>query len=324
MRREKTPLRVAALLLGAAWLLPGCVAPTLTIEDVAILPDQPTLVTVYLEREVFPGFRDGVENYPIEFIVDDEVIAEIRTNENGSATLKRKLDLSPDASIRARTIAFPLRLESSARVYRWQADRTIVMVDIDDTVAHPDYDDLFFDAVDKDSHPVAGSHAGLNALAEHFHIAYLTGRPRFTLEKTHAWLETHGYPDGPVYTAEGFGEAIRHPEFKKDKLDALKSTWPNLLIGIGDRVTDLEAYDRFALLPLLCRPWDNEQQRERYGRNGLAFDGWSSLVNFFDANGATLRDPGELNKTLRRLRLENVFQLPAGASSDSGKDAAAQ
>lgn len=94
---------------------------------------------------------------------------------------------------------------------------------------------------DLDEQP--GASAALRALAATHQPIYLTARPHAYIELTRRWLAAHGYPRGPILTAEHLTRPGHAYEHKKRVLDALAAAGIVPRIAIGNRASDVRAYE---------------------------------------------------------------------------------
>jgi len=99
---------------------------------------------------------------------------------------------------------------------------------------------------DLDDQP--GAPAALRALAASgLQPIYLTARSHKYIELTRNWLALHGYPRGPILTSTHFARpgsgALTH---KRHVLEALADLGIVPAIGIGNRASDVQAYERLA------------------------------------------------------------------------------
>jgi hypothetical protein len=294
-RREIAACRLPTLLLSAAVLLlcTACRAPILSVDDAVIMGDRKSRLAAFVEREAGGLIRKDVEGATVRFYVGEDEIGREKTDEDGRARIDRRLPPNT-RQYDARSVVAGAELQSAGRVFEWDERRVVIAVDIDHTIERTEYKELLSDEEDG-SDPVKRSVETLNNLARDFHIVYLTGRPRFLLEKTRAWLREREFPEGPIVTAKGLGDALRPGEFKRKQLEDMRDHWPTLLIGIGDKATDADAYGANKMLALAVPP---KKSREAFGPHTIVLRDWKALAQFFDANRAALTDPKALKDAL--------------------------
>ncbi len=267
-------------------LLAGCGAPVLSVDDALLRPDGNLHLAAYVEREPLTGLRQDVSGVRVRFFVDDREVGDDQTDDEGQARVESR----PAAGVRrytARTLVGGRELLAAGRVFAWDDERVIIAVDIDQTVERTEYKGLILEDEGDPSDPLKRSAETLRALAEDFAILYLTGRPRFLLDKTRDWLREHEFPDGPVITARSLRESLRPGAFKRNMLHDVRAEWPKLLIGIGDKASDADAYGANEMLTIVLARTD----RGEYGPHALVFRDWKALASFFAANRAVLTSP---------------------------------
>ena len=205
---------VTLLLVAAA---AGCQVPVLTVDDAVVIRGEKSRLAACLEREPVLWLSKDVENAPVRFYVDEQQVGETKTDEDGVAAVERKLD--PELQrYEVRAWAGFQELQATGRVFSWERERVIIAVDIDHTIAQTDYQELLSQRSADESDPVKHSVQALNALAQDFHIVFLTSRPRFLIDKTRTWLREKDFPAGPVITSVRIRDLVRPKEFKEERL----------------------------------------------------------------------------------------------------------
>jgi len=91
--------------------------------------------------------------------------------------------------------------------------------------------------------PMPGSPQVMRRLAEKYAIIYLTHRPDYFGPKSKAWLRANDYPAGPLLLSNIGGFLGGSGRFKTRAIGRLRERFANILIGIGDKVSDARAYD---------------------------------------------------------------------------------
>lgn len=271
----------------------GCVAPVLIVDDAVIMAGRKSRLVACVAREPIVGLVKDVERVRVAFLVEGREIGAERSDNDGLASIERHLPAGV-AQYEARATVGDQELRAGGRVFAWDAERVILAVDIDQTIERTKYKHLLDDEGEDDSDPLKRSADVLSALAREYHILYLTGRPRYLLDKTRAWLREEGFPPGPVIMSESVRTVFRPGSFKEQKLRALRKSWPRLLIGIGDKPSDANAYGANEMLALAI---DSERGRS-FGRHTLVFRTWREVGQFFAANHAVLSDPRRLERVI--------------------------
>lgn len=291
--RFQTARRAAPLILGVL-AAAGCKAPVLTVDDAVVLPGEKTRLVACVEREPVLGLCKDVEHVRVHFDVGESEIGAAKTDGEGVAEVKHKLLPGTD-NYEARVLVDGRELRTLGHVFTWDKDRVIIAVDIDHTIGQTDYEGLLGSASSEDdSDPIKHSVETLKALASDFQIVYLTGRPRFLIDKTRIWLRQQGFPAGPVITSVRVRDLVNPSEFKRQKLHDLRKSWPKLLIGIGNQPGDAEAYGANEMLTLVL-PSKPEQS---FGPHAIVFRNWKQVRKFFEANRAVLTNADALHDVI--------------------------
>ena len=95
-----------------------------------------------------------------------------------------------------------------------------------------------------------------------YNILFLTGRPVFWRGKTLKWLEDHEFPAAPVITAPDLHDADHVAQFKARIITQIQRLYPEARIGIGNAVTDSEAYTSRGMLAIMM----DDGKHRRFGR----------------------------------------------------------
>ena len=299
-----------AKFLGAlaclALRLVACRAPVLTVDDGVFLPGEKTQLSACVEREPVFGLCKDVEQVKVEFRVDGQTAAATKTNKHGLAEVERQLDAGLE-HYEARALVDGRELRADGRVYTWDKQRVIIAIDIDHTISQTEYKTLLRTDHEDESNPIKRSVDTLRTLARDFHILYLTGRPRFLIDKTRLWLCEHDFPPGPVITSIRVRDLVAPEAFKERRLHALRKSWPHLLIGIGNRPSDADAYGANGMLCLAVPA----QAGQIFPPHALVFRDWKAVDEFFAANRGVLDDPEQLEQAIkgRRMLLRSLEQF---------------
>lgn len=298
--------------MPAAWvsaclLAAGCGPVRLTLDDAIVSPRGTTIrCSASVEQEYWGGLRTDINGTQVAFFADGRPLGSAVTR-GGAAT--RELPLPRDGAVRieAECIAGGRRLRATAHVYTFDPRRVIIAVDIDNTISSTDYKELYRKPEDEESEPKKGSRRTLARLKSDYDIAYVTARPRLVLDKTRQWLHEEEFPSGPVICAPGLREALRRTSFKRQVLTELRQRWPNLLIGIGNSESDVEAYSECDMLPVIVF---GKPSRAAERIHAVPLRHWKDVARFFADNAGVLAEPERLRRHLaedpdhRALRAE--------------------
>lgn len=290
----------------------GCSPAILSVDGLVLVNGQQSILLAQLEREPVLGFRSGIENRWVRFFVGGRQVAQELTADEGRASTSCDLSPAVGAKFAVTAVVDGRTMRTAGTIFDWRDDRTIIAVDIDGTISDTDYDDLVFDDEDKDSVPIANSRETLSVLANDYHIVYFTARPRFLLEKTRGWLAKHGYPHGPVVAAGGLRDSLRQGSFKREMLVGLRQSWPNLLIGIGDKHRDAVAYRANGMLPVVLTTKNIARKRRTWQVTVLST--WEDVSLLFAANPRILSAPSTLADAIDSHRAHSMLAIPPEVS----------
>lgn len=277
--------RLAFLAAGA---LPAaaCAKPMLNLQDCIAAPDGKTILVADIRKETVFGLAKDVEHRPVRFLAGDKELGVAVGGEDGISILECTLPDKKIETIQATADIDGVELRAEARVFRWDPRRVVVVLDIDDTICRTDMDDVLFDEED-DSKAFKNARETLTALTGDYELLYLTARPSFLLEKTKKWLAMREFPAAPVIVSHRKTDLLRQGVFKERVLDRLKRTWPNILIGVGDRATDADAYGEAGILSIII----SKKVDDDFGRHSLLMPDWATIKAFFAINLKVLTDP---------------------------------
>jgi hypothetical protein len=283
--------------LLALLALGGCGRIVLTADDLVYMPGRATLLVAQVEEDSPFVVRDGVEDQEVVYVLDGVVVGRARTDGEGRAELVTRVDQPAAGADYGVTIKRARRTWRVDRpIHRWDATRVIVVVDVDHTLSQTDYSTLLTEPVDTESEPYEGAREVLTALDEAYELLYLTARPRFLLDKTREWLTRHGFPAAPLVTTRTVSDVLAQAERKRELLEQRKELWPNVLIGIGDKASDIEAYAATGMLSVIRAPADVSPDVP----NVVLMADWTAIGRFFERQAETLADAEKLRGVIER------------------------
>ena len=239
------------------------VGPALLANDVLAEPG----AEVMLEASLRSGLRlTGEEGRRIQFHLDERRLGEVRSDRDGNASVRWTAPETPgDYVVRVRVKpddqpdkpAEDTQLLVAVR----KADAPMVVVDLDKTVVASGFAWVLLGG----AKPMAGANLVLERLAKSHTIVYLTHRPDFLGPKSKRWLTENRFPTGPVLTSTLGGFLKGSGDYKADRIASLKQTYPNLAVGIGDKISDARAYADHGLNSILILHVDwSEDDPEDY------------------------------------------------------------
>ncbi len=148
-------------------------------------------------------------------------------------------------------------------------ERPTVIVDLDDTVVDGSTWKSIRLAADigyRRTPPFPQSPRVLRRLARRWNVVFVTARPDFVAESTLLWLEHHGFPTAPVIFASSFLLTDRGKEdYKTAAIAAVRDAGLLVLAGVGDKATDMVAYERHDLRRYLLLESPDDPDLERTG-----------------------------------------------------------
>lgn len=294
-------------------LVGGCAPAILTVDDTVSLDGRAVPLVAYVEREHLLGLRSDLEHIRVSFRAGETDLDTDRTGEYGRAAIDAELSDSP-MSFQATAMVDGRVLERSGRIYHWRRGRVILVVDVDHTISETNYRKLVLKEEIKVSPPIKDSRDALRELADDYYILYLTARPRFLLDKTRGWLKEYSFPEGPVVAAPGLRDAIRAESYKRQTLKHLRQRWPDILIGIGNRPHDLEAYADNEMLPILVRTGQDPDEEATYYPGAVTLYDWRSVRKFFAANRSGLSDSESIKRIIEG---KQMLQVPLTSWHDA-------
>jgi len=233
----------------------------------------------------------GIKGLTVSFVEGDEPVAVATTDGNGLAKVSWTPPKEGDYKLKAVITGRPegvsedvLKVSPSPLlVAARDKESEFVVIDLDHTVV----DSSFFHVLLGNPTPMAGSVDVAKRISESYSIIYLTHRPDLLARKSKDWLARHKYPDGPLLVSElrdAFGDSGK---FKTAKLKAVKKSYGNVKIGIGDKLSDAQAYVDNGLIAYLIphykeKPDDMQKMagsiRKLDGRGRLnVVDGWREI-----------------------------------------------
>jgi hypothetical protein len=278
-----TRIALAAYIGFTGISLAGCSRTVLIADDAIVSHSDPGELSAYVDNESMVIFTEGVPDRHVKFFVGSRPVGKAKTDAAGRASVR----VAPSGSGRkfvARTENGKKVVEAHGRVFAWDPDRTVIGVDLDETICASQYVNLIWgDGMVSDAYD--GSAEAIRELSRDYHILYISARPRFMLDKTRRWLEKKGFPPGPIVFAEDYTACFNQGQVKKQLLADLRKRWPNILIGIGDKYADIECCAPNGMLPVIVNRW-----KPRFKENAVVVKDWPELTRYFREHRAVLTD----------------------------------
>lgn len=215
-------------------------------DDMLAYPGQ----TVELVTRVqSPRSFEGVGGVTIDYYQGETRIGSAMTMPDGFARIRWQAPAEGTYLISARPTNLLKAVDSGYRqapqAACWMVvsvrprDAAFIVVDLDHTVV----DDGMFKVLTSDQPKAMPKSADvLNRLSRQFSIIYLTQRPDELARKSKVWLQANRFPLAPLLTA-GVGNSLKDAaKVKGARLALLRERFPNVVVGVGDQMTDVQAY----------------------------------------------------------------------------------
>ena len=256
--------------------------------DTLAYPKAPVDLAVNLQTTRDMKAAAGVT---IGFYDGGKQIGQALTDNSGLARLQWTPPAEGDYRFAARIIRLPkgadetmLEVSPAPLLVAARAkDTKLAVIDLDHTVV----DSSFFRVLVGGARPMADSVEITQRIAKVYGLVYLTHRPDLLTRRSKSWLTDQGYPAGPLLVSElkqAFGDS---GTFKTAKLRNLREAFPNVKIGVGDKLSDAQAYVDNALTAYLIphykdKPKDMRKMAKEIrglrGRDRMhVVDGWKEI-----------------------------------------------
>ena len=251
--------------------------PVLLARDLLVEPDK----EVSLEASLRTGLRlTGIEGKRIQFLQGEELLGEMRTNRTGDVAFRWKVPAQAgDYLLRVRLNPLdqqePPIADSELLVAARSADTPLAVVDLDRTVVASSFAWVLLG----DAKPMAGANLVLGRLAKTHTIIYLTHRPDFLGALSRKWLVANNFPSGPVLTST-VGDLVTGTQtYKNSRIEAIRQTYRNLAVGIGDKMSDAKVYADNGMRAILILHVDwSDDKAEHYEKLALELAGLPDSV----------------------------------------------
>jgi hypothetical protein len=264
-------LRLLVVLAAFAWT--GCGAQRallgtegsflLTAMDALTVPGQATDLGAQLRGGDFLRAQAG---YAIRFHhrgklhkvaeTDDDGVAAVSFTPTEPGDYEFAVEVAPTGL--AEDAPPPARLHVACRA----PDTRLAVVDLDQTIVAGGFHTVLIGT----PAPMPGSQGVLKRLARDHTVVYLTHRPDYFSVKSKAWLRDSGYPPGPLLLSTLGGFLKGSGAFKSDMLARLSKQFRRLEIGIGDKISDAQAYHQRGMKSILILPMPQSADPGAYTR----------------------------------------------------------
>jgi len=257
----------------------GWVEPLIgTLSQITLAAEHGTLFYGY-DRLTYPGepvdltarvrwvrTMKDVPGVTIEFRQGDNVLGRAKTDEDGVARLEWKPPKAGDYEFTADIYAVPdpdynemLQVTPAPLVISARPKQTrFVVIDLDRTVV----DASFFRVIVGGARSMSGAASAVAELARTREVIYLTHRPDVLMVKSRNWLKQEGFPRGTLMVSrlsQAFGSSGK---FKAQQIRTLRMMFPGVEIGIGDKISDAEAYVANGMTAYLIPHYDRDDEED--------------------------------------------------------------
>lgn len=205
-----------------------------------------------MERRLFLFVDPNIEGVEVELHSETASFGRCRTDRDGIA--RWRLPAMPEGlhRLRARLVPESRYRASEAEGYAgvFAPDAPVFITDIDHTIA----DVSPFGFIVRSNvtvRPLPGAPEALREIAASMRVMYLSARDHIFVAKTRAWLRANGFPEGVLLLRRVRFTSATPLQHKLSRLEDVVARLKNVRCGVGDLPTDVEAYRRRGIPPLL-------------------------------------------------------------------------
>ena len=240
--------------LLACWLAlcAGCQQKgyILSSTDVLATPGQEIQLEVQLEKR---NLRDQ-PGRTIEFYLGEQPYGSAQTDHEGYARIAFRPEEPKDYVFDVKLVMNgsdekpppPCQLLVACRT----SDTPMMIVDLDSTLVAGSFSQVLF----AKPPPMPDSQAVMKQFAEHYTIIYLTHRLTELSHRSRQWLIDQGYPQGPLLLAPTSQLLCGSRKYKTRVINDLRQRFSKIEIGIGDKISDVRAYQDNGMQAYLLLP----------------------------------------------------------------------
>jgi len=282
--------------------------PVLLAHDLLVEPGS----DVTLEASLRTGLRlDGIENKRLRFTLGDTLLGEVKTDDDGRVSLAWHVPDAPGDYLitvqvhpddQGKRAAADTTLLVAAR----KADAPLVIVDLDKTLVASGFSHVLAG----DADPMEGAAVVMSRLAKDHTVVYLTHRPDFLGPTSKAWLSSNRFPLGPVLMSRLTTFIRGSGRYKAERIETLRRTFTNLRFGIGDKISDAQAYAQNGMhaILILSIDWSEDEAHdyEKVARQLADLPDSVDVVTNWAEIAAILFDDARFPKDAMIRRLQDV------------------
>jgi len=164
-----------------------------------------------------------------------------------------------------------VKMKSTAGVFCSDMKRPALISDIDHTIADISWPGLLL-LPNRYICPFCDAPGVLETIYKQYDIIYLTRREDLLLDKTRRWLSKNAFPLGPVFMWDFWSEPLRAEKYKTKVIRRLKRRWNHIVLGIGDKQSDINAYVKNGLRSILI-----SRNKSRVKGASAVVQGWKEI-----------------------------------------------
>ncbi len=210
-----------------------------TVMDTIAAPGSETQLRVRIRGG---DFLQGQPGLAVRFYRDGKLFKVAETDTDGTATITFTPKAPGDYEFLVQVATaglreMPPKPETLLLACR-EPDSPMAVIDLDKTVVASGFETVLLG----EAKPMAESQRVLARLASERSIVYLTHRPDYFGPKSKRWLAEHGFPRGPLLLSTLGGFLKGSEAFKAGRIAELRKTFSRIEIGIGDKISDGQAY----------------------------------------------------------------------------------
>lgn len=142
-------------------------------------------------------------------------------------------------------------------------DEAFVVIDLDHTLTGSNFARVVL--LDGGA-PMADSVRVVQRIARSQSVIYLTHRPKDLTRTSRRWLRKHGYPAGPLLLSSIRDVVGSSRKYKSARLKEVRTSFPKLQVGIGDKLNDVLAYRDNEMHAIWIPPVDRDDSEELRAR----------------------------------------------------------
>jgi hypothetical protein len=269
-----------ACVLGLVFIavgLTGCGGERITVDHALVPAGVKAVISVRAESVLLFGLNRAVANRELEAKVGGSVVGRARTGAGGWASL-------PVGSLETGVHSIEVAGAGSGQSFRVVArprGTPILVCDVDGTIYRSGGEDASAASGTDRAHAWPGAAEVLRAASSRYGIVYVTAREEALRAETRRFLEAGRFPGGCLVMWNASVDPVSRRSLKTKHLVALQSDWPWLEWGLGDLVTDVEAYRAIGLRAVRLEPGLDHGSQKRPDGTWLARD-WDAISGILE------------------------------------------